>query len=135
MRLKIELLENEYFKFYIKNYKASNVWNSTSRTIDAKYFVLRFDEKYTRPSYWDFATSYFGTWTSEKYRVVNEVAGWLPTDWNSAGMAGAKVAAGRFAYVARGAQAFLQEKANSGMPVKEADGTNMQLPSPYEVIY
>lgn len=135
LRLKIELLENEYFKFHIKEYKASSVWNRTARSIDAKYFVLRFDERYTQPSYWSYSESKFGMWTVEKFRVVNEVAGWEPKDWKYAGMAGSKVASGRFDYVARAVQNYLQQKYDNGTPVKEANGSNMQLPSPYEVIY
>ncbi len=136
IRIKLKLEENEYFKFYISEYKESNVWNRKSRTIDALSYVLRFAEIYTMPSYWaSFGNSFFGAWTPEKYSVVNNVAGWIPSDWSSAGMAGAKVAYGRFDYVARAVQTYLQQMADKGTPVKDGDGSNMQLPSPYSVIY
>lgn len=136
LRLKISLEENEHFKLYIKEYKASNVWNQTARNIDATSYVIRFAEQYSRPSYWTlFGGTYFGTWTPEKYKVVNDVAGWVPDDWKNAGMAGSKVTGGRFDYVARAVQAYLQQMADNGTPVKEKDGTNMQLPNPYSVIY
>ena len=135
VRFKLTLKENEHFKLYIKEYKASNVWNRTDRMIDASSYVIRFTEQYTIPSYWTFAATYFGTWTPEKYKVVNDIAGWKPSDWRYAGMAGQKVTAGRFDYVARAVHNYLQEMADKGTPVKESDGTNMQLPDPYTVIY
>lgn len=136
LRIKLTLEENEYFKFHITNYKASNVWNQNTRVIDALSYVIRFAEIYTMPSYWSFSgDEFFGTWTPAKYATVNSVAGWLPSDWSNAGMAGSKVAYGRFDYVARAVQAYLQEMADKGTPIKEEDGTNMQLPNPYSVVY
>ncbi len=135
LRIKLMLEENEYFKLYIAEYKATNVWNQNVRTIDSRYYVIRFAEIYTMPSYWSFAAPYFGTWTPEKYKVVNDVAGWTPSDWKTAGMAGSKVAGGRFDYVARFVQSYLQQMADKKTPVKEGDGSNMQLPNPYSIIY
>lgn len=136
LRIKLMLEENDFFKFYITEYKASNVWNRDSRIIDARSYVIRVAEIYTMPSYWGSSgLSFFGTWTPEKYAVVNNVAGWLPSDWKNAGMAGSKVAYGRFDYVARAVRTYLQKMADSGTPVKDGDGTNMQLPSPYSIVY
>lgn len=136
IRIKLMLEENEYFKFYISEYKASNVWNQKTRVIDALSYVIRFSEIYSMPSYWgSIGYIFFGTWNPVKYAVVNNVAGWTPSDWSNAGMAGAKVAYGRFDYVARAVQSYLQQMADKGTPVKDEDGTNMQLPSPYSIIY
>ena len=136
LRIKLTLEENEYFKFHITEYKANNVWNQSARMIDARYYVIRFTEISTTPRYWTLlGTKYFGTWTQRKYKVVNEVAGWTPADWSTAGQAGAKVALGRFDYVARMVQSYLQQMADNGTPVKDDDGSNMQMPSPYTVSY
>ena len=89
---------------------------------------------YSEPGYWTiFATSYLGTWSAKKYTIVNSICNLTNNDWRWAGSG--KVVLGRFSYFAIAVQSYLQEQADAGNPIREADGSFMQLGSNYTVDY
>lgn len=136
VRLGLKLEANEYFGLYIDEYKNTNSYTTTGEMLDGTRFAFVVSETYTEPSYWGwFGDDYFGAWTAKKYVTLNSVMEWTVSDWNRAGGSGAKVVLGRFSFAATRLQEYLQEQADAGVPVTEADGTYMQLPEPYQVDY
>lgn len=132
----LHLLENEHFKMTIEQYKKTNQWNSGSDTLDGTRYTFRFNEQYTQPSYWaSFGVDFFGPWTPNKYIVVNNVMEWTVKDWGNAGYSGAKISYGRLGFAAKAVQKYLQEQADSDNPVKDKDGSYMQLSDSYSVDY
>lgn len=136
VRLTLRLQDNEYFTCYIDEYKSTNSYTATGVQLSGTSFRFIVSEMYTEPGYWtSLGTSYLGTWSARKYSVVNSVCELTDDDWEVAGQSGAKVALGRFNFFALAVQAYLQEQADAGTPVLEADGSYMQLGSNYTVDY
>lgn len=131
----LHLLENEHFKNTIGDYKNSNQWNVAGDSLDGTRFTFKYNEQYTEPYYWWAAEDFLGPWTPQKYIVVNDVMGWTVSDWNNAGFSGAKISYGRMSFAAKAVQNYLQEQADLGMPVKDKDGSYMQLADGYGVDY
>lgn len=135
-RIKLRLEENEYFKLLITDYLNTNQWNSSGDTLNGTTYLFVFNETYSEPWYYQlFGGEYFGTWTPNKFVVLNTVMNWTVTDWNMAGSGGAKITGGRFNFAAKQMQKYLQDKADAGDPVKDSDGNYMQLPAPNSVDY
>ena len=99
-------------------------------------YTFTVHEVYTQPFYWMLAGTYFGTWTVNKFLVVNMVCGITTEDWDTANiMEGSPVQLGRFTTFAFTVQAYLQQMADAGTPVTERDGSYMQLGNNYLVDY
>ncbi len=136
VRVSIELEENEHFNLYIKEYKNTNAYGAKGSTLSSTKFSFIVSEQYTQPFYWRlFGNSYFGPWTPNKYVYVNEVLDLTVRDWTNAGQSGAKIAGGRFSFFAIALRRDLQERADSGNPMYDADGSFMQLAPAYQVDY
>lgn len=135
IRLVLRLLDNDYFTCYFEEYKSTNSYTATGVQLSGISFRFIVSEMYSEPWYWSMGTSYFGPWTAKKYTIVNSVCNVTNDDWAVAGQTGAKVSYGRFSFFARAVQNYLQEQADSGNPVREADGSYMQLGSGYTVDY
>ena len=135
VRLALRLEDNEYFKCYFPEYKNTNSYTATGDMIHGTLYVFSVSEMYTEPWYWSFGINYFGSWTSKKYVIVNQVCGLTPEDWSQAGIAGTKVQYGRFSFFASAVQRYLQEQADAGTPVLDVDGKYMQLAPAYLVDY
>lgn len=135
--LKLSIQPNEHFEIPIEKYKSTASYSSPGDTLSATSFKIRYNEKYTQPNYWGwYGADYWGTWTVDKYLLLNEIMGWAVSDWSYAGSSGAKIALGKFDYSARLMRKYLQEKADNGEPVIDsATGTYMQLASTYKVDY
>ena len=132
----LHLVENDYFNVRIDEYKKTNQWNSTSENLDGTRYTFKFNEQYSEPTYWSsFGEDFFGPWTPQKYIVVNSVMGWTVNDWSRAGYAGAKVSYGRLGFAAKAARDYLQEQADNDTPIKDKDGSYMQLADSYTVDY
>lgn len=135
-RVAFRLLENEYFKLYIQNYKVSSDWQSKADTVSAVQYAIVFNEQYTEPGYYTtFGVGFWGLWTPKKYQVLNQIMGWTPDDWAKGGYSGSKVAYGRMGFAARATQTYLQDMADAGTPVLDSDGSYMQLADAYAVDY
>ena len=132
----LHLIENEHFNARIDEYKKTNQWNSSSENLDGTRYTFKFNEQYSEPTYWSwFGEGFLGPWTPQKYIVVNSVMGWTVNDWSQAGQAGAKVSYGRLGFAAKAVRNYLQEQADNDNPVKEKDGSYMQLADGYTVDY
>lgn len=132
--LALKLEENEHFKVYMTQQKNTNVYSATGTQIAANQYRFIVGEIYTKPSYWgNTANSYFGTWTVAKYKFVNATLGWTAENWSKGG--NPPVVAGRFGPGALAVRNALQALADAGTPMREADGTPMQLAAGYLVIY
>lgn len=132
----LHLIENEHFNARIDEYKKTNQWNSSSENLDGTRYTFKFNEQYSEPTYWSwFGEGFLGPWTPQKYIVVNSVMGWTVNDWSQAGQAGAKVSYGRLEFAAKAVRNYLQEQADNDTPVKDKDGSYMQLADGYTVDY
>ena len=132
----LHLIENEHFNARIDEYKKTNQWNSSSENLDGTRYMFKFNEQYSEPTYWSwFGEGFLGPWTPQKYIVVNSVMGWTVNDWSQAGQAGAKVSYGRLGFAAKAVRNYLQEQADNDTPVKDKDGSYMQLADGYTVDY
>lgn len=132
----LHLIENEHFNARIDEYKKTNQWNSSSENLDGTRYTFKFNEQYSEPTYWSwFGEGFLGPWTPQKYIVVNSVMGWTVNDWSQAGQAGAKVSYGRLGFAAKAVRNYLQEQADNDTPVKDKDGSYMQLADGYTVDY
>lgn len=132
----LHLIENEHFNARIDEYKKTNQWNSSSENLDGTRYTFKFNEQYSEPTYWSwFGEGFLGPWTPQKYIVVNSVMGWTVNDWSQAGQAGAKVSYGRLRFAAKAVRNYLQEQADNDTPVKDKDGSYMQLADGYTVDY
>lgn len=127
----LQLEENEYFKLLVPVV----VDQASGRELDATRFRVIFSELITQPQMWAtmFASTYFGSWSVNKFRLINDIMGWRVSDWtNFSG----PVKPGKFGYAATMLQMYLQEKADMNEPVYEDDGiTYMQLGPAYNVDY
>lgn len=135
-RIVFRLEENEHFKLLIQSYKASSNWAASADTLNALKYTIVFNEQYNMPFYWEFfGDDFFGPWTPKKYQVLNGVMGWTVRDWNNAGGTGSKVSFGRFDFAAKAMRRHLQEMADADTPIKDVDGSYMQLAPKYAVDY
>lgn len=138
----LKLEDNENFKVYFNKQKNTNVYTAVGEEIDADRFKLTVSEIYTKPFYWAFTDGsygasyhFFGPWTVAKYKFINDLMGWTPEDWQYAGHTGRPVQLGRFNTAAYLVRNKLQELANAGTPMREKDGSFMQLGPNYAVDY
>lgn len=135
VELMLKLEENEHFKIIFTEQKNTNVHIDEGAQIMADRFKVIISEIYTEPMYWMFAEEYFGAWSVDKYKYVNNyfdipIADW-ETNW---GRDGSKIQSGKFpvyAYILKNA---LQEAADAGTPVMDGD-QYMQLADKYQVDY
>ena len=136
MRLKLELVPNEYFETPITEYKNSSSWSTDGNMHSAISYIINFNERYSEPYYWTwYFNEYFGPFTVNKYLTLNEYMGWTGSDWSNAGMTGQKIQYGKLDYFARYFKKYLQQKADEGDPILDDDGSYMQLASGYLVDY
>lgn len=128
----LQLEENQYFKLLMPE-----VTDMTSgKTFDATRYRIVFSELITMPVWWTQtnAGTYFGNWSVNKFRMINEIMGWQTSDWSKNDFD--PVAPGKYGYAAVMLQKELQQQADNKTPVYEDDGvTYMQLGSRYTVDY
>lgn len=138
--LVLKLEDNEHFTV-LKEYKSNSDWsNTTAAKMDGSRYTFVLDEIYKRPDSWSgsaplYVNNYFGEWSITRFIFVNDFFGFTLNDWILVNGSTSKISVGRMAFYARQLQNELQKRADSGDPVKDEDGTNMQLPSPYTVDY
>jgi hypothetical protein len=135
-----KLEENEHFRLHVETRKNSNLHSVAGTPVDMTRLRVTMREEYSQPWYWRYYVSesyggFFGAWTPRKYAFVNALAGWTDTDWANAGNASSMVALGRFGYISTLVQKALQKLADEGNPMREADGSLMQLAGIYVVDY
>ncbi len=132
--LTLRLNDNENFRVYFDEQKNTNIYNATGSQIHASTFRFIVSEIYTQPGYW-YAMTELGTWSVTKMRLINKLFDVPIEDWNRGGYSDSKVQSGYAVPWAFKLRRYLQEAADSGNPVKDDDGSYMQLGTGYEVDY
>ena len=130
----LRLEGNEHFKVILEKQKASNVYTSTTGEISANTFTFIARELYTESTYWTLlGSSYFGTFSHRKFVFINRFMGWPHYDWTVFNTGAVTILSiGMAAPLVR---AELQRLADAGTPMREDDGTLMQLGASFRVDY
>lgn len=136
LKLKFNILPNENFEVPVDSFKNSGSWSEDGDIFSGQSYTINFNEKYTQPFYWMlFGDDFFGSFTANRYVLLNQVMGWKQSDWDNAGSQGAKISFGKFGFIAKTFQKYLQKLADEGNPALDDDGTYIQLPEDYKVDY
>lgn len=122
--LTLGLEENEYFKLYIKNLMVG------SDTINTQTLTIPFSMVYEEPWTWGFfALDKLGAYSHAKLMCILSVMGWTYKEFTSKNLYSVSPSIALFM------QIELQKRADEGSPVREADGSLMQLAGSYLVDY
>ncbi len=136
LNVKLRLQPNENFDIIFDSYRNSGSWEIPADSLSAVSFAIWFSEQYNQPSYWSsIGHMYFGDFTVTKMLELEKAMGWSYADWNSGGWSTSQVQYGRMDFAAKVFQNHLQKLADAGTPVREDDGSLMQLPGSYAVDY
>ena len=135
LMLKVE--DNENFKVPFTRQKYTNVYYASGDTIMADRFLFVVNEFYSEPALWTMFGSACGKWSIKKQRLMSELFELSAYDWSIDGWRNGdgKVLPMRFTYFAIKMRIYLQAMADAGTPVREDDGSFMQLGAGYEVDY
>lgn len=143
-RLMLKVEDNENFKVPFERQKNTNVYYASGDTIMASRFLFVVDEFYAEPVIWSFFNYSYpggvnpcGAWSVKKQKLMSQLFGITEDDWDyTKGWAnGRGVQMMSFIYFAIKFQVYLQEQADNGTPVREEDGSFMQLGPGHEVDY
>ncbi|MDR1274124.1 MAG: DUF4843 domain-containing protein [Odoribacteraceae bacterium] len=134
-----KLEENEHFKLYLQERKNTNLYSYTGRQIDATRFIFTASEFYEESFFWQiYCRGSLGPWSLQKYLFMNEVTGLNIVDWTMGLyriLELSKINQTRVPYFSSLVRKALQQRADDGDPVREADGSLMQLAGAYLVDY
>jgi len=143
-KLMLKVEDNENFKVPFTQQKNTNIYYAAGDTIMANRFLFIVDEFYSEPVIWSFFNYAFpdginpcGAWSAKKQRLMSQLFNITEEDWDyRTGWAlGKGVQMQSFIYYAIKLQVYLQEQADNGNPVKEEDGSFMQLGPGHQVDY
>ena len=144
VKVMIKVEDNENFKVPFTRQKNTNIYYSSGDTLMADRFLFIADEFYTEPVIWSFFNYAFpdginpcGAWSAKKQKLMSQLFGITEEDWDyRTGWANDRgVRMNSFIYYAIKLQAYLQEQADNGNPIREDDGSFMQLGPGHEVDY
>ena len=144
LRVMIKVEDNENFKVPFTRQKNTNIYYASGDTLMADRFLFIVDEFYTEPVIWSFFNYAFpdgvnpcGAWSPKKQKLMSQLFGITEDDWDyQKGWANDRgVRMNSFIYYAIKLQTYLQEQADNGNPVREDDGSFMQLGPGHEVDY
>ena len=143
-RLMLKVEDNENFKVPFERQKNTNVYYASGDTIRANRFLFVFNEFYVEPVIWSFFSYAWpdginpcGQWSAKKQKLMSQLFNITEDDWDyEKGWANNKgVRMMSFNYYAVKLRVYLQQMADAGTPVREDDGSFMQLGPGYEVDY
>lgn len=144
LRVMIKVENNENFKVPFTHQKNTNIYYASGDTLMADRFLFVVDEFYTEPVIWSFFSFAYpdginpcGAWSAKKQKLMSQLFGITEDDWDyQKGWANDRgVRMNSFIYYAIKLQTYLQEQADNGNPVREDDGSFMQLGPGHEVDY
>lgn len=144
LRVMIKVEDNENFKVPFTHQKNTNIYYASGDTLMADRFLFVVDEFYTEPVIWSFFSFAYpdginpcGAWSAKKQKLMSQLFGITEDDWDyQKGWANDRgVRMNSFIYYAIKLQTYLQEQADNGNPVREDDGSFMQLGPGHEVDY
>lgn len=131
VRLIFKLESNENFTVELEKYNSYVNWAQKGTELCGSKYKIIYSDIYDMPYQWDwYGADYWGTWTITKEKTLNQVMGWTHGSWNDG-----TVKYGLMPYSAKQLKKYLQAQADAGTPVKDEDGSYMQLPDPYTVDY
>lgn len=131
VRLVFKLEDNENFTVELEKYNSNVNWASPGKELCGSRYKIIYSDIYDMPYQWDwYGADYWGTWSATKEKLLNQVMGWTHASWNDG-----TVKYGLMPYSAKQLKKYLQAQADAGTPVKDEDGSYMQLPNPYTVDY
>lgn len=133
LRIELELKDNENFTVELTSYNSQANWASAAsgKELCGSRYKIIFNDTYTYTMWWEwYGDDIYGKWSIKKEKILNELMGWTHYDWERW-----KVPYGLMGYSAKKMQKYLQAAADSGNPIREDDGTLMQLQPPYMVDY
>ncbi len=118
------LEENQYFKPYIKTLMAGN------DTINTQQITIRYSLVFEEPWTWSFyCLKTLGVYSHAKLNFLLTMMGWSYSEFSRKNLYSINATLAMFA------QIELQKKADEGNPVRELDGSLMQLAGDYLVDY
>lgn len=138
VRLMLKVEANDDFIVPFATQKNTNVYYDSGDTIMADRYLFVFDEFYAEPWLWQqFGNDYLGAWSVAKQKLASTLFDLSAYDWSIDGWRNGdgKVQYSRFIYFAIKMRIYLQEQADNGTPVKDDDGSYMQLADDYAVDY
>lgn len=144
LKLMLKVEDNEHFKVPFTQQKNTNIYYDQGDTIMANRFLFLVNEFYSEPVIWSFFLYAYpdgvnpcGAWSAKKQRLMSQLFNITEDDWDyTKGWAnGTGVQMQSFIYYAIRLQVYLQEQADNGTPVREDDGSFMQLGPGHEVDY
>lgn len=138
VRLMLKVEDNDQFKVPFTRQKSTNVYYASGDTIMADRYLFLVNEFYSEPAIWSmFGANPWGDWSVAKQRVMSKLFDLTAFDWSLDGWSSGKgkLLPARYPYFAVKLRNYLQEQADLGTPVREEDGSFMQLSSAYEVDY
>lgn len=122
--LTLGLEENEHFKSYIKNRMVG------TDTVMTQTLTIRYSMVYEKPWAWDlFALESLGEYSHAKLMCILSVMGWTYREFTNKNLYSVSPPVALFMRIE------LQKRADDGNPVREADGSLMQLAGSYLVDY
>jgi len=122
--LTLGLEDNEHFKSYIQNRMVG------TDTVKTQTLTIRYSMVYKEPFGWSlFALDKLGAYSQAKLMCVLSVMGWTYKELDSKNWYSVSPSIAMFM------QIELQKRADEGNPVREADGSLMQLAGSYLVDY
>ena len=144
LRVMIKVEDNENFIVPFTHQKNTNIYYASGDTLMADRFLFIVDEFYSEPVIWSFFLSSYpdgvnpcGAWSVKKQKLMSQLFNITEDDWDyQKGWANNRgVQFQSFIYYAIKLQVYLQEQADNGTPVREDDGSFMQLGPGHEVDY
>lgn len=117
------LEENQFFKAHIKERIVGN------DTIDTQRITIRYSLTLPIPFSWDFYPGYWGEYSQAKMNFILSVMGWTYREFDNKNLYQVGPT------VCLLTRIELQKRADEGNPVRESDGSLMQLGSDYLVDY
>ena len=144
LRVMIKVEDNENFIVPFTHQKNTTIYYASGDTLMADRFLFIVDEFYSEPVIWSFFLSSYpdgvnpcGAWSVKKQKLMSQLFNITEDDWDyQKGWANNRgVQFQSFIYYAIKLQVYLQEQADNGTPVREDDGSFMQLGPGHEVDY
>ena len=131
-RVEFYLESNEYFTTELEKYKSTASWSTTGDTLCGTRYAIRFSEKLTKPTlmWMTQAEDLFGEWSPNKETLINQLMGYAHTDWTKG-----NVTYGRLLFAVKQLRKMLQEAADNGEPILDADGSYMQFAPDHAIDY
>lgn len=135
-RLVLRVEDNEHFKVPFAMQASSSYYADVSTQISANTFKIIISEVYTEPWVWQsYARTVLGAWSITKYIFVNQIMDISHWHWQVENYYNGGIQSYAIPIIAVQTRNALQELADAGTPLREEDGSFVQLGDAYKVDY